>query len=38
MLRSHSDPTRYVTERDDVLSLTRVSLAEAQAFVTRPPL
>jgi hypothetical protein len=37
-LRSHDDPNRYVTERDDVLSLTRVPLAEAKTFVTRPPL
>lgn len=38
VLRSRSDPDRYVTERDSVLSLTEVTAAKAKAFVTRPPL
>jgi hypothetical protein len=38
VLGSRSDPARYVTEDDAVLSLRRVTLEQAQAFVTRPAL
>lgn len=38
VLRSRSDPRRYVTESNLVLSLNEVVAAKAKAFVTRPPL
>jgi hypothetical protein len=38
VLGSRSDPTRFVTEDDAVLSLNRVALEQAQSFVTRPAL
>lgn len=36
-LRSQGTSDRYVTEQADVLSLTQVALADAKAFVIRPP-